>query len=59
MNLTHVGAYLAVLDTGGFRAAAGLRVIQGAMSQQIGRKNVKVTPMKYIGQVTAIRRVAG
>ncbi|MQA12143.1 MAG: LysR family transcriptional regulator [Pseudonocardiaceae bacterium] len=38
MNLTHVGAYLAVLDTGGFRpAAARLGVTQGAVSQQIAR----------------------
>ena len=38
MNLTHVGAYLAVLDTGGFRpAAARLGVTQGAISQQIAR----------------------
>lgn len=38
MNLTHVAAYLAVLDTGGFRpAAARLGVTQGAISQQIAR----------------------
>jgi DNA-binding transcriptional LysR family regulator len=38
MNLTHLGAYLAVLDTGGFRAAAArLGLTQGAVSQQIRR----------------------
>jgi DNA-binding transcriptional LysR family regulator len=38
MNLSHVGAYLAVLDTGGFRSAAvRLGVTQGAISQQIAR----------------------
>lgn len=38
MNLTHVRAYLAVLDTGGFRpAATRLGVSQGAISQHIHR----------------------
>lgn len=38
MNLTQIAAYVAVLDTGGFRAAAArLGVTQGAVSQLIRR----------------------
>jgi len=38
MNLTQVAAYVAVVDTGGFRAAAArLGVTQGAVSQHIRR----------------------
>jgi DNA-binding transcriptional LysR family regulator len=38
MNLTQIAAYVAVIDTGGFRAAAArLGVTQGAVSQHIRR----------------------
>jgi DNA-binding transcriptional LysR family regulator len=38
VNLTHLAAYLAVLDSGGFRSAASrLGLTQGAVSQQIRR----------------------
>lgn len=43
MNLTSVAAYLAVIDTGGFRAAAQrLGVTQGAVSQQVRRLETEV-----------------
>jgi DNA-binding transcriptional LysR family regulator len=43
MNLNQVTAYVAVLDTGGFRAAAArLGVTQGAVSQHIRRLEVEL-----------------
>jgi DNA-binding transcriptional LysR family regulator len=43
MNLNQVAAYVAVLDTGGFRAAAArLGVTQGAVSQHVRRLEAEV-----------------